>query len=410
MKLSHSQQMSSSYFTALLIGAWLLGLAGESLYAPAMPKMVAQLSTSSALIKQTITFFILGKSLSMIICSPIAEAFGRRQFILFGLSLFVIGGLGCVFSQNINMLLISRLLQGLGCSITVLMGRAIVNDLFESRRAAKVFSYIFMGNAISIFALPAIGGYLVVYFDWRAIFLILTIYGTIIFSLVWWLLPQTNQIISLNSLKPKVILSNYKTVVSNAHFWGFLLCVAFMMAGEKAYTTTSAFLFINTVGLSAITYGYLTSAMWGAHLIGAFFAGWLAVRSGIDRVIIVGMAMVALPGLIMLIMVLGHWDNIDIFTIMMFIYMAGSGFIVVSAAVGIVRPFPNLIGFATAFAMALEFVIATIMSYVISQSSSASVFPVETIVGIMGVLVFCAWLFFLKFPRAAALQGSLGGL
>ncbi len=393
-------QKNPLYFAGLLIGAWLLGLAGEGIYGPAMPTMADSLHTSAILIKLTISFFILGKTVSMVICSPIAEAFGRRQFILFGLFLFIAGGLICTFSANIQFLLTGRLIQGIGCSIVILMGRAIVNDSFQNRQAARVFSYIFTGNAIGIFVLPIIGGYMATYLSWRWIFLILTVYGGAIFILMWWFLPQTNAVISLSTIKPKNILANYRTIMINRSFWGFLLCVAFMMAGEKAFTTSSAFLFI-TAGLSKLAYGYLTAGMWAAHLSGTLTAGWFSIRFGIDRVISLGVALTALAGVILFLLGWLGVENLWLFTAMMFIYMFGTGFVIVSAAVGVVRPFPNLIGFATAFAMVLEFAVASGISLFVSYHSETLI-PIEKIVGTMGIFIFISWLFLLYWPNLFA--------
>lgn len=382
------------YYSGLLVGAWLLGLAGEAIYAPAMPAIAADLNVSETLVKLTITYFIFGKTISMFICSPIAEAFGRRQFILLGLALFIAGGVLCGMSTHIPILLTGRLIQGLGCSITILMGRAIVNDCFEGGYAAKVFSYIFAGNAIGIFILPVLGGYMTVYFGWRWIFLILSIYGAAIFMLMWRFLPQTNPQTSFTALQPKVILNNYKTILQSGVFWGFLLCVAFMMAGEKAYTTSAAFLFIKKIGLSSIEYGYLTAGIWAAHLSGTLLAGWMALRRGIDWVLALGVVLIGIPGVIMLIVSLFGLHSTALFITAMLIYMFGTGCVIVSAAVGIVRPFPKLIGFATAFAMAFEFAVASGSSFLISYHPS-SMTAIAKMVGFMGISTFLVWLLFL---------------
>ena len=390
-------EKSIFYYSALLVGAWLLGLAGESIYAPAMPAIASGLNVSETFVKLTITWFIFGKTVSMFLCSPIAEVFGRRQFILFGLILFIAGGVLCAASPNVHVLLAGRLIQGLGCSITILMGRAIVNDCFEGGYAAKVFSYIFTGNAIGIFILPVLGGYMAAYLNWRWIFLILSIYGAIILLTMWFYLPQTNPKTSFASVHPQAILGNYKTIIKSLPLWGFLLSVAFMMAGEKAYTTSAAFLFMKKIGLTSIEYGYLTSGIWAAHLSGTFLAGWLALRFGIDRVLSLGVGLIAIPALVMLVIGVLISQNIILFTAMMLIYMFGTGFVIVSSAVGIVRPFPNLIGFATAFAMALEFGIASLISCLVSYHSS-SMPTIAKMVGCMGIFTFMAWFLFLKLP------------
>lgn len=390
-----SSQKSIIYYSGLLISVWLLGLAGEAIYAPAMPDIAAGLGVAEIWIKLTIAYFVSGKTCSMFICSPIAEAFGRRQFILFGLLLFGLGGLLCAASTAVQVLLIGRFIQGFGCSIIILMGRAIVNDCFVAGQAAKVFSYIFTGNAIGIFILPVLGGYMAAYLSWRWIFLILSIYGAAVFILMCRFLPQTNPKFTLASLQPRIIFNNYKTIFRSATLWGFLLCVAFMMAGEKAYTTGAAFLFIKKLGFSSIEYGYLTAAIWIAHLSGTLLAGWLGLRRGIDLVLNMGVVTIVIASLILLTTCLLGLENIVLFTIAMLLYMFSTGFIIVSAAVGIVRPFPNLIGFATAFAMALEFAIAAAISFLISYYPS-SMLTIAGTVGSMGLLTLLAWLILLK--------------
>ncbi len=397
-----SGSKSIFYYAILLTGAWLLGLAGESIYAPAMPTIAANFAVPASLVKMTITFFIIGKTVSMFICSPIAEGFARRQFLLFGLLLFSLGGLICTVSPGITSLLIGRLIQGLGCSITILMGRAIVNDNFASKNAARVFSYIFTGNAIGVFLLPVFGGYLATYLNWRWIFLILTCYGAVIFTLMWWFLPKTQATINRIELKPKTILQNYKTIIANGPFWGFLLCVALMTAGEKAYTTSAAFLFISVIGISRVAYGYLTAGMWAAHLTGTLLSGWLAFKYDIDRVLSVGITLLTIASILMAVSILLGWENIPLFAAAMAIYMLGTGFIIVPAAVGIVRPFPHLIGFATAFAMAVEFAISSVISYSVSLLSS-HVVPIELFVSSMGILTLLAWCLFLRGKHVPAL-------
>jgi Bcr/CflA subfamily drug resistance transporter len=389
-----SPQKNLFYYSAMLVSAWLLGLAGEAIYAPAMPAMAHGFHVPETLIKLTVTYFIFGKTISMFVCSPMAEAFGRRQFILFGLLLFIAGGVLCTASTHIQILWVGRLIQGLGCSIIILMGRAIVNDCFEGGYAAQVFSYIFTGNAIAIFLLPILGGYMAAYLGWRWIFFILSLYGVAVFALLWRFLPQTNPKTNLATLQPSVILNNYKTILRSKVLWGFLLCVAFMIAGEKAYTTSAAFLFIGKLGFSSIGYGYLTAGIWAAHLCATLLAGWLALRTSIYRVLMVGVILVAVPSLAMLLASLWHWENASLFISAMLFYMFGSGFIMVSGAVGIVRPFPTLIGFATAFAMAVEFAIAGGISFLISYHAS-SVVAIAAMVGGMGLCTLLTWVLLL---------------
>lgn len=389
---------NTAFFITLLVGSWLLGLAGEIFYTPVMPSISTALHVPAQLVKLTISYFILGKAISMFLCSPITDAFGRKQFILFGLGLFSAGSLLCYLCPGINMLLFGRLLQGLGSSICILMGRAIINDSFESNRAANMFSYIFIGNAIGIIFLPILGGYVAAFAGWRTIFLILTLYSLIIIACILRFLPETHPNASLSLLKTKTILKNYQTVIKNTQFWGFVLCLVFVMSGEKAYTTSAAFLFIQKAGLSKVTYGYLTAAMWTAHLIGTLICGRIVLKHGIDRIMAIGILIASLPAVILMLLTWSMGANIYLFAVCIFIYMLGTGFVITLSAVGIVRPFPKLIGFSTAFAMWLEFIFAALISFGISYYSS-SITPVANTIGVMGILTFIAWFTLIRSTR-----------
>lgn len=389
----NSQQDKVGFYVTLLISSWILGLSGESFYTPAMPSIATTLHASDVLVKYTISFFILGKAVSMFLCGPIAESFSRKQFTLLGLGLFIVGSTICVFSNKIQILLSGRLLEGLGCSICILMGRAIINDNFTSARAAHVFSYIFIGNALGIILLPIFGGYIANYLGWRGNFAALTLYGIIVFGLMWLLLPNSNKPLAKPNLA--TVVANYQAMISNSTFWGFVLALVFIMAGEKAYTTAAAFLFIKTAGFSEIAFGYLTATMWLAHLLGTFMCGQLALKFGIDAIMKIGSFFALFASILMLLLLKIEMAHLAIFSVMVFFYMLSTGFIITLAAVGIVRPFPQFVGMATALAMFLEFIIAFGISFTVSHYAN-SLIPTAKTIAVMGILAFTSWLFLIR--------------
>ena len=376
--------------SALLISSWVLGLAGVSFYTPAMPVLLHTIGQNETLVKYTISFFIFGKAAGMFFCGPFADSFNRKQFLLVGLSFFVIGSFCCLSAPNIHYIIGGRALQGIGVSIAILMGRAIVNQ-YESRIAANVFGYIFTGNAIAITLLPILGGYTATYFGWRGIFAALLLYGLVVIGLILRYMPTTNTISSLRHLKLTILIQNYKTILSNRSFWGFQLCFACTMAGEKAFTTGSAFIFVHMLGLSKVTYGYIMGLLWGAHLIGTFCSGQWVLKYGINRMLKVGVLAIGSATLCMGLVTLFGLANAAIFSILIFLFMLGTGFVVTSAAVGIIRPFPHLVGITTALAMFMEFALAFITSFIVSHLKSTVLGPIMIVICITGIATFLSW-------------------
>ena len=118
----------------ILVSSWILGLAGSSFYAPSMPAVLKSFPGSEVYIKLSISFFLLGKGLSMLFYSPFIERFRRKMFLQLGIVIFVCGSFLAVISLNITMLLMARLIEGIGVSLCILMGRALVNDHFQALR------------------------------------------------------------------------------------------------------------------------------------------------------------------------------------------------------------------------------------------------------------------------------------
>ena len=381
--------------SALLMSAWVLGLAGVSFYTPAMPALLQSIGHSETLVKYTISFFIFGKASGMLLCGPFADAFKRKQFLLFGLGCFALGSLVCLLSPSINCIIVGRSIQGIGVSIVILMGRAIVNQ-YQARQAANIFGYIFTGNAIAITLLPILGGYTAAYLGWQGIFIVLFIYAWVVIGLITRFMPNIADNTSLSNLRLHTLYQNYKTILTNRSFWGFQLCFTCTMAGEKAFTTSSAFIFISMLHLTQVTYGYIMGLLWAAHLIGALISGQLVLKYGINRMLTLGVILIGGSTTSMLVATLWGYPTITLFSIMMFIFMSGTGFIVTSAAVGIIRPFPQLVGITTALAMFMEFTLAFITSYIVSKETSTSLGPVTFTMGITGIATVISWWWLLR--------------
>ncbi|MCL9781777.1 multidrug effflux MFS transporter [Vibrio sp. S4M6] len=375
---------------------WLLGLAGVSFYLPAMPLLGSQLSASASLVKLTITFYIIGKAVSMFIYGPFVEAFGRKLYLVIGISLFTFGSALCAMANNIDWVLIGRLIQGIGCSLCILMGRAVINDQYPHRKAASLFSYIFTGNAILLMALPIIAGYIATYWGWRAIFYSFFVYGLVLTTLVISFIPETNPGASVKNLELKQIKHNYWQIIKNKSFWGVVLLIALMTAGEKVFTTSASYTFIDTLHYSKVNFGYLLSTLWFAHLAGVVLCGWLVIRLGIDRLMSFGSTLLFISALALGIASLLNISSGILLAGTMFLYMFGSGFIITTAAVAMVRPFPQLIGLATAIGMAVEFTLASIASFIVSHFSQHSIKPVMLSISTVGALVLITWFYLVR--------------
>jgi len=106
---------------------------------------------------------MLGFAISQLVYGPISDGVGRRKPLLWGLTLCMLGSLMCFSAQKINILIIGRLLQGIGAGACGALFRPILSDLFSGQKLAK---YASISSLLSIWFLavgPVLGGYILYY-------------------------------------------------------------------------------------------------------------------------------------------------------------------------------------------------------------------------------------------------------
>lgn len=384
------------YIPLLVLSTWFLGNMGVHFLLPLLPVMTKDLDTSVRLTQYVIAFFLAGKALGMIIYGPLSEVYGRRKFMLIGLLLYIISSFCCIFANDITWLMFFRFIQGLGVSATILMGRIIINDSYPNDKAANVFGYLFALAAIIIAFLPTLGGIIAIFKNWYFAFVVMLVYSSFIFLIMLKYLPETQNNSFRKKLSFKGILNDYSTVFKHPVFFGYLMCTGLMVAGESAFNTNAAFLMIKTYGISEKTFGLMMSSLLIAHLLGAIICGRYVVKKGISHLTGVGVVILVLAGVFLLATSMLNVDSPYLTISAMFIYFLGTGFIMTTAAVGVVSPFPKMIGTAMAFALSLEFLLSSLSSFITSHLAITSLYPIALLITILSISSFGMWLFYLK--------------
>ena len=153
---------------SLLMG---FGAISTDLYLPAMPAMGRSLDASAGTVEWTVSGYLIGFSLGQLLWGPVSDRHGRRLPVAIGLVLFVIGSAGCALSGSVSTIIAWRIVQAVGASAGVALPRAMVRDLYEGHRAAQMLSTLITVMAIAPLLGPIVGGQILAFAGWRAIFL-----------------------------------------------------------------------------------------------------------------------------------------------------------------------------------------------------------------------------------------------
>jgi Bcr/CflA subfamily drug resistance transporter len=378
-------------FKLLLISTWFLGVMAVKFILPSLPNIAEQLHTTSTLAKYTISIFLFGKAMGMLFFGPLSEKYGRKIFMLIGLILFTLGNMLAFTAHTISILLLARLIQGLGVSATVMIGRAMINDKYKNNKAAIIFSHVFLAASVIIAFLPMLGSIIATDYPWQISFIIMAAYSFIIFIVCLFFLNETHTSHPDVSLNINKVFNYYKTITSHPVFLGYVLCSIFMIAGESAFNTASSFLFIKSYGVSKNTYGMLITCLDLGHLIGTLFCGYLVKKYDLANMMGAGVAILAGSTLFMTVFVNLGYANIPMIIIPMTIYYIGTGFVMTITAVGAATPFPRLIGISSAASLSLNFTFSAISSAIMSHLSTQTAGPVTLLIAGFGLAAFVVW-------------------
>ena len=148
---------------------------------PALPDIGASLSPADPNRAQLIiSAFILGMGIGTFFTGPLSDAFGRKPVLLWGLALYGVGGIAGYFAQSLDVILVTRVMMGLGVAAPRVVGVAIVRDLYSGRDMARIISLAMtIFTVVPAFA-PLLGTGIIWLAGWRAIFIGFAIFGAII--------------------------------------------------------------------------------------------------------------------------------------------------------------------------------------------------------------------------------------
>ena len=150
-------------------------------YLPSLPHISVSLNASEAQAQQTMTAFLVFFALMSLWHGAISDAYGRRRFTMIALVVFSLASVGCALSGSVGTLMVFRALQGASAGAGMIVGRAIVRDLFEGAAAQRLMSHVATIFTIAPVLAPVIGGWLQVWFGWRSVFYFLVIVATFLF-------------------------------------------------------------------------------------------------------------------------------------------------------------------------------------------------------------------------------------
>ncbi|AWN74515.1 MFS transporter [Legionella anisa] len=355
----------------LILFTWFFGNLDIHFITPALPKLASSFSVQPNIAQLTISLFLLGKALSMIVWGILSERYGRKPIFIWGLLLYLTSNFLAALSPSIEALLLCRFFQGIAVGATLLMGRAMINDTHDEQHATQYFAWFFTLGGLFICFLPFLGGLINSHWSWQTASIIIALYALLLFPLSIGIQEtKPNHRTSLSVASFRRSLLSFKEIITTVFrhpiFVGYLLISALMMAGESAFNTSASFILIKGAQWTSTQYGLAKTVMAIMHLLGTACCGILVKYYSSRQLTAFGVYFFAFSAVLMWLFSLLSDTIYLIFIIPMVVYYFGTGFIVASATSAVVRPFPKQMALALALTLFCQFNCSALFSFITS--------------------------------------------
>jgi DHA1 family bicyclomycin/chloramphenicol resistance-like MFS transporter len=359
----------------LLIAMSSVGPLSINVIVPAIPGLAVSLHADPAVVQLTISLYFAGLASAQLVLGALSDRFGRRPVLLAGLLITIVTSFAGAAANDIVTLIVARTAQALGASTGIVIGRAILRDVYSRERAASMLGWVTMSVVFIPMFGPLIGGFLDEWLGWRAIFLFVG--ATALIVAVWTALslPETRAP-QLSVASAAQMWSEARALLRTPAFIGFAFVAGTISGPYYVVLGTVPRVVVTQMGRSPTELGvwFLVSSF--GYMLGNYLAGRFSARAGIYAMIWWGLLLELVGGAAALLLVpfATELGPISIFAPVTLIYVA-NGIALPSAIAGAVSVRPAAAGTASGVAgftqMGCGALISQLMSYPMAAADTS---------------------------------------
>lgn len=372
--------MKSSFArNAIVLG--LLSAVGPfaiDMYLPALPAIAADLRASTAATQGSLMAFFLAVAVCQIFYGPIADSYGRKAPLYFGLGLYSVGAIGCSLAPTIEWLIVARFVQGVGACAGMTIPRAVVRDLHTGHDAARLMALIMLVFSVSPILAPVAGSFVIEFAGWREIFWVVAVLGLLALALAVFVLGETRPPERRIPFDARTIARSYLELLRDRHYLGVVFIGGFGLSSFFAYIAGSSFVFIDHFGLTPTQYGMAFSVNAIAFIGTAQLVGQIGRRFGMQAMVNGALTFYLVSTSTLLVLTLVGVDNVWVLIVLLFISFGAMGLVIPSTAALALEDYGPTAGTASALMGTLQLIAGAAIVGVIGAFSNGTVLPMVT--------------------------------
>ncbi|WP_119344272.1 MFS transporter [Facilibium subflavum] len=373
-----SDRKTILFIQALLI--LMLTQLSTDIYLPSIPEMAKDLSSNLSTIKLSMTAMIFSLGASQLISGALSDVYGRRKIALYGLLIFCCGSMVLILPTNSIIMIIGRLIQGIGLGFGLSFSSCVSGDLYKGKTLNIALSVISIAYAVMPVVAPLMGGFIQVHYNWKLSFVVLLIFGIACLMMIKISFIETNENMS-KRFSISGLYADYKACLGNVVYVRHLLLAALIYAVEVSYIIQMPIIVqtqFNATPVFAASLVFFTSL---AIVVGSALSGVLLRIISPDRIIRLSVVIALLFILFWLFSVIVFSAKVFIMVVAMSGIMLSSGLIFPNAIAKCIELFQTKAGLSSSLAIGILTSIGGIITVFVS------LLPPESTVALPGLLL-----------------------
>lgn len=353
------------------------------MYLPALPVIAGQFGVPAGSAQMTLSTYILGFALGQLIYGPMADSIGRKPVILGGTLIFAAAAVACALAQSIDQLITMRFFHGLAAAAASVVINALMRDMYPREEFSRMMSFVMLVTTIAPLLAPMIGGAVLIWFSWHAIFWILAIAALLVSAMIAFFIRETLPPERRQPFHLRTTIGNFASLFRHKRVLSYMLASGFSFAGMFSFLSAGPFVYIEVNHVSPQDFGYYFALnivfLFMMTIINGRFVrriGALKMFRGglwVQFVMVLWMVVTALLGV-------GFWSLV----VGVAAFVGCVSLVSSNAMAVILDEFPHMAGTASSLAGTFRFGIGAIVGTLLSLSTFNSAWPM------IWSMTFCA--------------------
>jgi MFS transporter, DHA1 family, multidrug resistance protein len=375
----HSDHRNKTFIILILGALSTVSPFSIDMYLPAFPQIAQMLGCPTGRVSLSLSSYFIGMGIGQILYGPFLDHFGRKRPLYFGLILYLVASVGCLFSVSLEALIVFRFLQALGGCAAGVAATAMVRDFFPVKESAKVFSLLMLILSVSPMLAPTVGGFVATTLGWRWIFILLAVIVFLILLVVFFYLPEGHKPDPKAILSFKKSLSNFSRIAKNPKFHIHVLAGSLSFAGLFVYIAGSPVIFLEVYHVGPKLYGAIFAVLAAGFIGGSQVNIQLLKRYESGQILQGALVGQTLVGLAFLGFALAGWLGLPGVLFFLFAFLACAGMVNPNAGALALAPFGKHAGSAAALMGFIQITAGSLASALVGFFNSQSLLPTVVI-------------------------------